>query len=126
MGIADRAAKSGASGAPAALLRLLAKLGALITFPVAVTLALVGQFILAALLTMANPAPEGASGDVGSATALQVFLFVLQGAALVYAVARGGARPGRVFLALAALVWAIGSMLLMYVALQCGVGGVCL
>ena len=125
MGMADTA-KSGLSGASAALLRLLARLASLITFPVAVTLALVGQFILAALLTMANPAPEGASGDVGGATTLQVFLFILQGAALVYSVARGGAGPGRVYLALAALVWAIGSMLLMYVALQCSVGGVCL
>ena len=125
MGLADRA-KSGISGASAALLRLLGRLGALITFPVAVTLALVGQFILAALLTMANPAPEGASGEVGGATTLQVLLFFLQGGALVFSVARGGAGPGRVYLALAALIWAIASMLLMYVALQCGVGGVCL
>lgn len=125
MGIAETA-KSRVSGAGAALLRLLGRLGALITFPVAATLALVGQFILASLLVTANPADEGASGDTGSATTLQVLLFILQGSALVYAVARGPAGPGRVFLALAALLWAIGSMLLMYVTLQCGVGGVCL
>lgn len=107
-------------------MRFLALLGSIITFPVAVMLALTGQFILASLLVAANPAPEGASGDVGGATTLQVVLFVLQGAALVYAAARSGAGPGRVYLALAALIWAIGSMLLMYVALQCGVGGVCL
>lgn len=125
MGIADQA-KSGASAAGAAILRFLGAVGALITFPVAVTFALTGQFILAAILTMANPAGEGASGETGSATTLQVILFILQGAALVYSAARGSARPGRVYLALAALIWAIGSMLLMYVALQCGVGGVCL
>lgn len=125
MGIADTA-KSAFRGASAALSRLLAGLGALITFPVAVTLALVGQFILAALLTMTNPAPEGASGDVGGASTLQVLLFILQGAALVYSVVRAGAAPGRAYLALAALLWAIGAMLLMHVALQCGVGGVCL
>lgn len=118
--------KSGLGGAGAGLLRFLARVGALITFPVAVALALVGQFALAWLLAAINPAPEGASGDVGAATTLQVLLFVLQGAALVYSVARSAAGPGRVYLALAALVWAIGSMLLMYVALQCGVGGVCL
>jgi hypothetical protein len=125
MGIAD-SAKSGAGAAGSAILRVLGRIGALITFPVAVTLALLGQFILAALLVIANPAAEGASGDTGGATTLQVLLFILQGSALVYAVARGPAGPGRVYLALAALLWAIGSMLLMYVTLQCGVGGVCL
>lgn len=125
MGFADQAT-SGLSGAFSRLLRLLARVGALITFPVAIALALLGQFIFAALLAAMNPAPEGASGDVGGATTLQILLFILQGAALVYSVARGGAGPGRVYLALAALVWAIGSMILMYVVLQCGVGGVCL
>lgn len=108
------------------LLRFLGGLSAFISFPVAVTLALTGQFILAGLLSAMNPAPEGAEANAGGATTLQVLLFVLQGAALVYAVARSGANPGRVYLALAALVWAIGSMLLMFVTLQCGVGGVCL
>jgi hypothetical protein len=125
MGTADEV-KSGNGGAGAALSRFLGAIGALVTFPVAVTLALVGQFILASVLVAADPAPEGASGDVGGATTLQVVLFVLQGAALVYATARSGAGPGRVYLALAALIWAIASMLLMYVTLQCGVGGVCL
>lgn len=125
MGKAD-ALKSGLSGAGAGILRVLGRAGALVTFPVAVTLALVGQFALAGLLVWTNARPEGAEGDVGGATTLQVLLFIFQGAALVYAVARHRAGPGRVYLALAALLWAIGSMLLMYVVLQCGVGGVCL
>ena len=112
--------------AGSAPLRYLAGLGALLTFPVAVTLAVVGQFILAGMVVMASPAPEGAGGDVGGATTLQVLRFILQGAALVYSVARAGARPVQVYLALTALLWAIGSMLFMYVTLQCGVGGVCL
>jgi hypothetical protein len=119
-------ANSALGGAPAGLYRILARLGSLVTFPVAIALALVGQFALAGALVAAGPAVEGASTDAGGATTAQGVLFFLQGAALVYTVARAGARTGRVYLALAALLWAIASMLLMYVALQCGVGGVCL
>ncbi|HBS33694.1 MAG TPA: hypothetical protein DEA50_01270 [Parvularcula sp.] len=125
MGSADEA-KSGKRGARDAALGLYRAVAALITFPVAVTLALTGQFILASLLSMAMPAPEGASGDTGAAMAMQVVLLVVQGGALVYSVTRRQAGPGRIFLALAAFLWAVGSLLLMYVVLRCSVGGVCL
>ncbi len=125
MAIAD-GAKSGAGGAGAALARFLAGAGALVTFPVAVTFALTGQFILAALIAGVAPAPEGSGGAMGGVTTLQIVVLFLQGAALVYAAARGPAGFGRIFLALAALLWAVGALLLMYVWLQCSVGGVCL
>lgn len=112
----------------ATLLRHLGGIGALVTFPVAIALALVGQFALGGLIMAVSPSPEigGQAPAADGATWAQVLLLLLQGAALLFAVSRGRVRPSRVYLALAALVWAIASLLIIYVALQCDLGGVCL
>jgi len=115
-----------ALGAVAPLSRFLRDLDALVTFPVALALALVGQFALGGLIMAASPPAEIGAGAPEASTWPLVLLLLLQGAALVFAVHRRGARPSRVYLALAALTWAIASLLLVYVAFQCDLGGICL
>lgn len=112
----------------ATLARRLGGIGALVTFPIAIALALVGQFALGGLIMAVSPPPEigGQAPAADGATWAQVLLLLLQGATLIFAVSRGRIRPSRVYLALAAFVWAIASLLIIYVALQCDLAGVCL
>lgn len=108
-------------------MRLLRGILRLITVPVALVFALVGQFGLGWLImAMTAPADPAAPGSTEGAVCAQALLLFLQGAALVFAVSRAGLQPSRIFLALAALVWAIASMLLLFVAFQCDLGAVCL
>ena len=99
----------------------------IVNFPVAAVFAIVGQFAFGWVIMSLTPSPDPASpGNTESAVWAQAILLLLQGAMLVFAVSREKLRPPRIFLAIAALVWAVASMLLVYVALECDLGGVCL
>lgn len=126
MGILDKA-KSGADRAGASLRRLLVGLSAAVTLPVAILLALTGQFVVGWIIMALSPPPDlEAPAGIDGALWAQVLTLLAQGAMLVFAVSRAGVRPSKVYLALVALVWATASMLLMFVALQCDLAGVCL
>lgn len=126
MGILDQA-KSGTDRAGASLRRLLGGFVAAVTLPVALVFALTAQFAVGWLIMTLSPPPDlEAPSDIDGALWAQVLTLLAQGAALVLAVSRSGIRPSRVYLALMALVWAAASMLLMFVALQCDLAGVCL
>ncbi len=117
---------SASRDAAAALRGFLSGLGGLITFPVALVFALVGQFALGWFIMGTSPPPETGATAPGGATWAQGIVLVLQGAALAFAVSRGRLSAARLYLAIAALVWAIASLLLFYVALKCDLGGICL
>lgn len=107
--------------------RLLGRLSAAVTLPVAIVLALAGQFVVGWLIMALSPPPDlEAPTGIDGALWVQVLTLLAQGAALVFAVSRAGVRPSRVYLALVALIWAAASMLLMFVALECDLAGVCL
>ncbi|MDZ7629679.1 MAG: hypothetical protein U5J99_14855 [Parvularculaceae bacterium] len=106
--------------------RVLGALGGLVTLPAAVILALIGQFAISALIMAASPPPDPLAPAGDSAIWILGLMLFLQVGALVFALSRASLSPGRIFLAIAALVWAIASMLIMYVALQCDPGGICL
>ncbi len=128
MGIAENMkSAAGALGKSAAA--FLRRLGAMATMPLAIAVAVIGQFALAGAVSLVTPK----ASDFGAVTAgadgagyLPFLLLVVQGGLLVYAVIRAGLTPARVYLASAALVWAFGSLLLMAVALQCDLYGLCL
>lgn len=126
MGTLDQpSSRTGGTGA--SLVNVLRALHRLITFPVAIFFALFGQLGLGWLVMAITPPPDPAApGSTDGAIWAQMLLLLLQGAALVIAVSRAGLKPSRVFLAGAALVWAIASMLLLYVAFQCDLGAACL
>jgi hypothetical protein len=118
---------SGAATAVGSMARLFSAIGRLITFPAAVIFALVGQFLLGWLIMALTPQTDPAAPvDTAVAVWAQVVLLLIQGLTLVFAVSRARLEPSRVYFAIAALVWAIASMLLLYVALQCDLAGVCL
>ncbi len=126
MGIFDHS-KSGASRVWAAVQRALGKFAAIFTFPVAILVALIGQFALGSLVMAVSPPVEpGASVKLDGALWAQAIMLVAQGAALIVAISRKRLRASRVYLALVAFVWAIASMLLIYVAFECDLGGMCL
>lgn len=126
MGTLDQpSSRTGETGA--SLVKVLRALHRFITFPAALVFALLGQFGLGCLVMAITPPPDPAApGSTEGAVWAQALLLLLQGAALVIAVSRAGLKPSRVFLAIAALVWAIASMLLLYVAFQCDLGAICL
>ena len=98
-----------------------------ISLPVAVVFALIGQFAIGWLVvTLTPPRDPAATGGAEAAVWAQGLLLLFQGAALVFAVARKKRPPSRAFFAIAAFVWAVASMLLVFIALQCDLGGVCL
>jgi hypothetical protein len=102
-------------------------LAKMVSFPIAVVFALVGQFAFGWLVMMLTPPPDPTSpGKTESAVWALALLLLLQGAALVFAVSREKPRPSRVYFSIAAMVWAVASMLLVYVALECDLSGVCL
>lgn len=107
--------------------RSAAALVRLVNFPAAAVFALVGQFAFGWLVMTLTPPPDSAApGATEGAVWAQALLLLLQAAALVFALSREKARPTRIYLAIAALVWAVASMLLVYIALECDLGGVCL
>lgn len=126
MGIMEQA-KSGADNAGGALRRFFGRIGAFVTFPVAILFALTGQVALGSLImALIPPVEPGASVSLDGALWAQAILLVAQGAALVIAIFRTRMGASRVYYALVAFVWAIASMLLVYVAFECHLGGVCL
>jgi hypothetical protein len=122
------AQKSSVAGAFGRTLgRIPAALARLVNFPVAAVFALVGQFAFGWLImTLTPPLEPTAVGTTEGAVWGQVLLLLLQGAALVVVLSREKAGPPRIYLAVAALIWAVSSMLLVYIALECDLGGVCL
>lgn len=107
----------------------LRRLGATATMPLAIAVAVIGQFALAGVISLVTPKAsdiDASAAGADSGAYYQFLLLVVQGALLVYAVIRAGITPARVYLASAALVWAFGSLLMMVVALQCDLYGLCL
>lgn len=126
MGILDQS-KSGASRVGPAIQRALGRFAAIFTLPGAILFALIGQFTLGSLIMALSPPVEpGASVKLDGALWAQAIMLVAQGAALIVAISRKRLRASRVYLALVAFVWAIASMLLIYVGFECDLGGVCL
>lgn len=122
------AQKSSAAGTFGETLgRLAAAIARIVNFPIAVVFALIGQFAFGWVVITLTPPPDPEKpGAIESAVWALALLLLLQGVALVFALMRDGPRPSRVFFAIAALVWAVASMLLAYIALACDLGGVCL
>lgn len=105
---------------------ILRSLGRRVTLPVALALAFIGQFALGFFVMVLAPPPDPGADASGGFVLAQGVLLVIQAAALLFAAFRRNATAGRIFLAVAGVVWAIASMLIMYVALQCDLAGVCL
>lgn len=98
-------------------------------FTLAVLLALGGHLAFAMLLNaLAAFGVDVAALDEGRriVPALQILLFAVQTALVVFAIARSGIAPTQTYVGVAALLWAAGMLMITFVSAQCDLFGACL